>query len=150
MTQLHSHPRDFSREELLERLRDFHGHLGPFAMIGYRAGRLALRELALSTHFGLHAVVHCPPQPPPSCFADGVQYSTGCTLGKRNIELIAADGLSVTVTANESGATLTIVPRREVTALFPDWIAASDPDAAALRVLEMSDDELFNPWSEAD
>lgn len=145
MTQLHAHPRDLSREELLERLRDFHGHLGPFAMLGCRAGRLAVRELGIATHFGLSATVHCPPQPPPSCFADGVQYSTGCTLGKRNIELIVADELSVTVSADESGATLTVVPRRELIDRFPEWIADSDPETAALRVLDMSEDELFEP-----
>jgi len=145
MSQLHAHPRDLSREDLLDRLRDFHGHLGPFAILGYRAGRLAVEELGLPTHFGLSATVHCPPQPPPSCFADGVQYSTGCTLGKRNIELIVGDELSVTVAANEDGATLTIVPRRELIDQFSEWIAKSDAEAAAIRVLDMSDDELFEP-----
>ena len=145
MADLHSHPRDFSRAELLDRLRDFHGHLGPFAMLGYRAGALALRKLALPSHFGLRASVRCPDAPPPSCFADGVQYSTGCTLGKRNIELIPSEELSVTVTANESGATLTIVPRRGVVDAFPDWIAQADPEVAALRVLEMSEEALFEP-----
>lgn len=147
MTQLHSHPRTFSREELLDRLRDFHGHLGPFAMLGYRAGLLALRELGLPSHFGLSATVRCPDGPPPSCFIDGVQYSTGCTLGKRNIEFIPTDELSVTVTGIESGATLTIVPRRDVVTAFPLWIAEADPETAALRVLEMSDEELFEPPS---
>ncbi|MGI5819232.1 MAG: FmdE family protein [Armatimonadota bacterium] len=145
MTQLHSHPRDFGREELLDRLRDFHGHLGPFAMLGYRAGRLAVRDLGIPTHFGLAATVHCPPQPPPSCFVDGVQYATGCTLGKRNIELIPDDAVFVVVTGNDSGATLTVVPRREVVAQFAVWIEEADPETAALRVLDMSDDELFEP-----
>ena len=145
MTELHSHPRDFGREELLDRLRDFHGHLGPFAMLGYRAGVLARRELALPSHFGLRASVHCPDAPPPSCFVDGVQYSTGCTLGKRNIELIPYAEISVTVTGNETGATLTVVPRREIITAFTRWLAEADPEAAALRVLEMPDEELFEP-----
>ncbi len=145
MTELHSHPREFTRGELLDRLRDFHGHLGPFAMLGYRAGRLAVHELGLPTHFGLSAAVHCPPQPPPSCFVDGVQYGTGCTLGKRNIELIVDEEIFVTVTGNETGAALTVVPRREVVEAFPVWIEATDPESAALRVLDMSDEELFEP-----
>ncbi len=145
MSEFHSHARNFTREELLDRLRDFHGHLGPFAMLGYRAGRLAVSGLGLPTHFGLSASVHCPPQPPPSCFADGVQYATGCTLGKRNVELIVDDTVFVTITGNESGATLTVVPRREVVEAFPAWIEQTDAETAALQVLDMSDDELFEP-----
>jgi formylmethanofuran dehydrogenase subunit E len=34
--------------------------------------------------------------PPESCFADGVQLSTGCTFGKRNISLEKGEGLLVT------------------------------------------------------
>jgi formylmethanofuran dehydrogenase subunit E len=145
MTELHSSPRDFTRAELLERLRDFHGHLGPFAMLGYRAGMRAVTELNLPTHFGLNATVHCPPQPPPSCFVDGVQYSTGCTLGKKNIEHVVDAAISLTVRANEGGAALTVVPRREVVDAFSDWIETADPETAALRVLDMPDAELFEP-----
>jgi formylmethanofuran dehydrogenase subunit E len=145
MSEFHSHARNFTREELLDRLRDFHGHLGPFAMLGYRAGRLAVRELDLPTHFGLSASVHCPPEPPPSCFVDGVQYATGCTLGKRNIELITDDAVFVTVTGNESGAILTVMPRRDVVEAFVTWIDETDAETAALRVLDMSDEELFKP-----
>lgn len=143
MSELHSHPREFTREELLDRLRDFHGHLGPFAMAGYRASLVAIRELDLPTHFGLNAVVHCPPHTPPSCFVDGVQYGTGCTLGKRNIELVPDERIYVTVSANDSDAALTVVPRREIIEAFPLWIADADPEQAALRVLDMSDEELF-------
>ncbi|MEA3399923.1 MAG: formylmethanofuran dehydrogenase subunit E family protein [Armatimonadota bacterium] len=130
------------REEI-EALRAFHGHLGPFAMLGYRAGRLALNKLEAEPHFGISARVHCPPQPPPSCFADGVQYSTGCTLGKANIELIPAEEISLTVTVADSGAAVTITPRREVIERFGPWMEEADDETAALRVLRMSEEELF-------
>lgn len=129
--------------ELLDRMRDFHGHLGPWAMLGYRAGLRAINELGAPTHFGISATVHCPPQPPPSCFADGVQFSTGCTLGKRNIELVPADEVSLTLTVSEGGATITIRPREEVIAEFARWLDELGDEAASLRVLEMSDEELF-------
>ncbi|MGC9318470.1 MAG: formylmethanofuran dehydrogenase subunit E family protein [Armatimonadota bacterium] len=132
-----------SRRELLEALRAFHGHLGPFAMLGYRAGRLALGELQAEPYFGVSARVHCPPQPPPSCFADGVQYSTGCTLGKRNIELVPAEEISLTVTVADGGASVTVVPRREVIECFGPWMEQADDETAARRVLDMSDEELF-------
>lgn len=129
--------------ELLDRLRAFHGHLGPFAMLGYRAGTFALGRLDAPSHFGIRAEVRCPDQPPPSCFADGVQYGTGCTLGKRNIELVPAEEIVLTVTVNDSGASLTVVPRREAIGRFAGWLAQEGDEAAALRVLRMTDAELF-------
>ena len=129
--------------ELLERLRAFHGHLGPWAMLGYRAGLHAISLLEAPTHFGISATVCCPPQPPPSCFADGVQFSTGCTLGKRNIELIPADEVSLTLTVDDSGASVTIRPREEVASEFGRWLQEMGDEDASLRVLAMSDKELF-------
>jgi len=132
--------------ELLDRLRAFHGHLGPYAMLGYRAGKLALARLRAPSHFGITARVTCPDHTPPSCFADGVQYSTGCTLGKGNITLTPSEStVSVTVTVNDSGAELTVVARPEVMACFGPWMAQADDETAALRVLGMSDEELFEP-----
>lgn len=131
------------QQELVDRLRAFHGHLGPFAMLGYRAGKLALKLLDAPSHFGIFARVMCPPSPPPSCFADGIQFSTGCTLGKGNIEMVPSDDVSVTVTVRDSGAAVTIVPRREVIEKFGPWMEEADDETAALRVLAMNDEELF-------
>ena len=131
--------------ELLDRLRAFHGHLGPFAMLGYRAGRLALDRLGAPSHFGISARVTCPDHTPPSCFADGIQYSTGCTLGKGNITLTPSETVSVTVTVTDGGAALAVVPRREVMAQFGPWMEQADDETAALRVLAMPDEELFEP-----
>lgn len=132
-------------QELLDRLRAFHGHLGPFAMLGYRAGKLALRELGAPSHFGIRARVLCPPRTPPSCFADGVQYGTGCTLGKGNIGMEPSEEIELTVTVVEGGASLTVRPRREVYESFAEWIKQGSDESAALRVLEMTDHELFEP-----
>jgi len=132
-------------EELLDRLRAFHGHLGPFAMMGYRAGRLALEKLQAPSHFGIRAVVHCPPRTPPSCFADGVQYSTGCTLGKGNIALEPSEEIRLTVTVNEGGASVQVRPRREVYESFAAWMHEGSDETAARRVMGMADEELFEP-----
>lgn len=129
-------------EQTLDRLREFHGHLGPFAMLGYRAGKLALYELAAAGHFGVRARVECPPHTPQSCFADGIQYSTGCTLGKGNIEMAPCEEISVTVTLEEGGS-VTVRPRREVMSQFGAWMEEADDETAARRVAEMRDEELF-------
>ena len=66
-------------------LRLFHGHLGPYVVIGFRLGEHALQRLQARSHFGLEAEVRCAEAPPESCLLDGIQFSTGCTLGKKNI-----------------------------------------------------------------
>jgi formylmethanofuran dehydrogenase subunit E len=68
---------------LLER---FHGHLGPYVVLGYRAGKLAQDTLGANA-FKLTADVFTGHEPPVSCFADGVQMGSGCTLGKNNITI---------------------------------------------------------------
>lgn len=71
----------------LEDAARFHGHLGPFLALGFRAGEAALKELGEDDPAELKATVSCPPARPYTCFIDGVQCSTRCTLGKGNIEV---------------------------------------------------------------
>ncbi len=70
--------------EGLERATSFHGHRGSFLIVGLRMGALILRELGTKGHWPLR--IRCfAARPPVSCFVDGLQLSTGCTLGKGNI-----------------------------------------------------------------
>lgn len=78
-------------EQLIARIADFHGHLGPYVLFGFRAGQLALRELGAKGYFDLEADVLCGTRPPLSCFADGVQLGSGCTAGKGNLRLLTAE-----------------------------------------------------------
>jgi len=76
--------RPFSVEELAA----FHGHLGPYLVIGYRMGRYA-KDNFCGDPWKLKCTVFCSGVPPESCLADGIQVGSGCTLGKRNIEIVA-------------------------------------------------------------
>jgi hypothetical protein len=78
----------------LEQAAVFHGHLGPWLALGLRAGTHARRTFKVSP-FELTAKVHCPERPPYSCFIDGVQFGSGCTMGKGNICHIVAPGCRV-------------------------------------------------------
>jgi len=71
----------------LEEAGIFHGHLGPFLVLGYMAGEIAKEILKPKNEFDLHAEVILPLKRPYTCVVDGVQCSTKCTLGKLNIEL---------------------------------------------------------------
>jgi hypothetical protein len=73
--------------KLLKDAAKFHGHLGPWLVLGLRAGRRAANVLGRNP-FRLRARIHCPRKTPYTCFIDGVQFASGCTMGKGNIRHI--------------------------------------------------------------
>jgi len=81
-------------DELVKHVVEFHGHLGPFLVLGMKAGLLA-NSLLGKDYFKTTAIVSTDPYPPNSCFVDGVQFVTGCTMGKRNIKLRKGKNTSV-------------------------------------------------------
>ncbi|UCE10771.1 MAG: formylmethanofuran dehydrogenase subunit E family protein [Candidatus Thorarchaeota archaeon] len=85
--------------KLLDEAISLHGHLGAFLLLGLKAGLYANKILGRNS-FRMRAIVETEPFPPLSCFVDGVQVATGCTMGKRNIELRKGRSLSVTFTRN--------------------------------------------------
>jgi formylmethanofuran dehydrogenase subunit E len=82
---------------VLRQATRFHGHLGPWLVLGLKAGTYARRKLAVSP-FELRARVFCPPRTPYTCFVDGIQFNSGCTMGKGNISHHRADGCRVEFT----------------------------------------------------
>ena len=78
--------RKTSASRILKRAVDFHGHLGPYLVLGLKMGDLAVERLKCQRHFGVKAVVYGALNRPKSCLIDGIQLSSGCTYGKGNIE----------------------------------------------------------------
>lgn len=74
----------------------FHGHLGPWLVIGLCMGSFALKKIKAKRYFGLSVIVRIPNRKPISCLIDGLQLSTGCTLGKGNIRVIQDRKIKVT------------------------------------------------------
>lgn len=72
---------------LLESATRFHGHLGPYLVLGLRMGLVAVRTLRPRRPHELSATVWTEHSPPKSCLLDGVQVSSGCTLGKGNLRV---------------------------------------------------------------
>ena len=68
----------------LDRIKKFHGHLGPYVLLGYKMGILAKKKL---TNINTIKIL-IPKNPPQSCILDGLQLSTNCTLGKNQIKSI--------------------------------------------------------------
>jgi len=72
---------------MLPKAVSFHGHLGPYLVLGMRMGLLARSFLKPKNQDDLKAVIEVKLTPPMSCVIDGVQVASGCTLGKATIQL---------------------------------------------------------------
>jgi hypothetical protein len=79
------HPDD---PDWLVRTCTFHGHLGPWVTVGAMIGRDAVARLDTPGHWKLEVVCWMPPErqrTPFSCILDGLQATSGATMGKRNL-----------------------------------------------------------------
>lgn len=85
-------------QDLLDRAVEFHGHGGPFMIVGLKLGLTALKLLKAKGWFGLKCRLYLPLKTPYSCIIDGIQVATGCTMGKRNIEAIDKEGIAADFT----------------------------------------------------
>ena len=74
---------------LIKKAAGFHGHLGPFLVIGVRMGILAKRILNPNTSENnkLKVTVRLPLLTPFSCIIDGIQATTQCTVGNQKLRI---------------------------------------------------------------
>lgn len=80
--------------EWLARASLFHGHLGPWLVAGCLVGRDAVRRLDTPGHWKIDVTCWMPSdkqRTPFSCMLDGLQASSGATLGKQNIRFAYAE-----------------------------------------------------------
>lgn len=124
-------------------LNAFHGHVGPYVVAGLRCGRFAVDRLQAQPHFGVEVVVQCPGAPPPSCFIDGIQISTGCTMGKMNIRHELSDEIVARFRNKRTGATLVLRLRPEPVARAVEIMHQQDDRAGAAVILSFTDQELL-------
>ena len=71
--------------KLIEKAADFHGHLGPFLVIGVKMGKFAKTNLSNAENGNLETTVKVPLLTPFSCVLDGIQVTTHCTTGNRRL-----------------------------------------------------------------
>jgi formylmethanofuran dehydrogenase subunit E len=87
----HFEPRPDDPQWLTGAVR-LHGHLGPWLVVGLRIGQRILADLDAEGFFDIRVEAIGPiAKPPARCLVDGLQYTTGATLGKDNIEVRLAD-----------------------------------------------------------
>ena len=137
-----------SRQEsraFLARAVDFHGHLGPFLVLGIRMGVIARSVLKAQNHSDLTAIMFLNPNPPASCTVDGVQIASGCTLGKGTIRVSeSTDRVAGEFHAGSRMCTITVKPK-VLNVLLDGLRNANEKEVLEIAetALVRSDEELF-------
>ncbi|MCD6491014.1 MAG: formylmethanofuran dehydrogenase subunit E family protein [Candidatus Njordarchaeia archaeon] len=132
---------DGSIQELAEFTKKFHGHLGPFAALGLRMGLLALRKLNSPGYFDLNVIVKTGLKTPLSCIVDGIQVSTGCTLGKGNITVID-ESTPEAIFTTKSGKKITIRVKEGIIKKI-EQVSGADMEKSAMEILNENHEKLF-------
>jgi len=142
-----------------EKTLDFHGHVCPGLVLGFRAAEAGLRALEWdgADGDGLVAIVeNC------ACGVDAVQVVTGCTAGKGNLILHDWGKQVYTFVRRDTGAAVRVAVKYGAFAPAPDMLALEERMAAgglrpederllarlreaeADRLLEMPEDQLLD------
>ncbi|MCR3884510.1 formylmethanofuran dehydrogenase subunit E family protein [Methanotrichaceae archaeon M04Ac] len=129
-------------EDAVQKAVEFHGHLGPFLVLGVRMGHLAKRELGSSGFEGMRAVAKTGNVPSLSCLLDGIQISTGCTMGNGKISAEPPGIPEAEFSAGEKK--VTIRAKGEVVEEIRRWRERyASLEEIARSIQGRSDEELF-------
>lgn len=128
-------------DDSLAHIKQFHGHLGPYAVIGYRMGLLANKHLG-DDPFAKQAVALTGITTPVSCIVDGIQLASGCTLGKGNIA-VHGDGEAAARFTGPDGAVLHLTLKPAIRDEIDTQVTDDNIEAYAADIYQRSDEELF-------
>ena len=128
--------------ETLRQIERFHGHLGPYAIIGYKMGEIANKKLG-SDPFSKKAVVWTGTTPPLSCIIDGLQMSSGCTLGKGNILVHQDDSPKVQFTS-KNGKKIEITLKSSIKQEIDTTVTEENIVSFSEKFYRRTDQELFD------
>jgi len=137
----------FSTEDLaclLEKARDLHGHLGPFLVVGVRAGLRGLRELqARKENLDVSAKARLTYSVPYSCILDGIQVATGCTIGNRRLTYEDSSNPMILFRNKAGRAVAVSILPEAIDELMRQLAKDASSDEAAYKAAAMADEELF-------
>ncbi|MDI6917371.1 MAG: formylmethanofuran dehydrogenase subunit E family protein [Thermoplasmatales archaeon] len=125
----------------LENLKKFHGHLGPYVVVGFRMGKLAVEKFGAGGK-ELRCVVKTGTKPPISCIIDGIQFSSSCTLGKGNIS-VENKGLAEAVFFRDDKR-IKIKLKDDIKSRIDREMSKENEEELSLWVYGMNAEKLFN------
>jgi len=91
---------------------EFHGHLGVFSIVGAKMG-IKARELFGVGPDMIEVITYAGTRPPYSCLNDGIQVSTGATLGMGTIQLAPDKKVQPSATFSNKGRSIRISLKKE-------------------------------------
>ena len=121
----------------------FHGHLGPYLILGILAGNLGLKKLGLKKYFGLQVKVYGANKKPKSCLIDGLQLSTGATYGKGNIHKRGANDIKIIIENFKNNKTIIITLNHQLKEEISALKGHSDSEKFAKKLLKLNQRNLF-------
>jgi len=127
---------------------DFHGHLGPFLVVGVRMGLIGLRELhANRGDLTLHALATLERAVPFSCTIDGIQVITQCTVGNGRLQIEnVKNKIAATFQLDKKKeATVTLKPAKfeELKNVLPKKAHSYKNVQLARKIASLPEGELF-------
>ena len=132
----------------MEKAVDFHGHLGPFLVVGVRMGIIGLKQLeARQGDTALRATVSLKRSVPFSCVIDGIQVTTRCTIGNGRLK-IRNSPREISTTLEILGGkrvTVTLNPARlaELRRSLRETVASDQLEEIARVIASMPEKDLF-------
>lgn len=130
---------------------EFHGHLGPYLVLGIMAGELALRELKCKKYFGLEVKVWGVTHKPKSCLIDGLQLSTGATFGKGNISKLEGHIVEIEIRFPEEKKKITLTIQDHLRKRIERALTHKESELLAKQIYRMHPAKIFhltvNNWS---
>jgi hypothetical protein len=94
----------------------YHGHVGPWNVVGWRIGQAALREFGAGWgDHSLDVIVHLPLTTPYTCLADGLAVGAGNSIGRLDIRLVeelSSATVHVSIRSKTHGRVLEFWPSR--------------------------------------
>lgn len=127
-------------DDMLEGAVKFHGHLGPFLILGLRAGLIGVDYLG-KDYFEVSAKVVTASHPPRSCFIDGIQFASSCTFGKGNIKF--KTGEEVSVEFIRGNRKIDLIIKNDILKTLDQIITNTQAEAIAIELLQKTDEQLF-------
>jgi len=128
----------------------FHGHLGPFLVLGVRMGIIGMRELGLQANDNdgrLRVTAFLKYSIPISCTLDGIQVTTKCTMGNQKLKLKDSSNISAKF-ALHNGKEITVSVNSTVydklkSQLLAEKISSKEVGHLAQQIASIPEEDLF-------
>jgi len=122
----------------------FHGHLGPYLVLGFLAGEIALKKLMCKKYFGLDVKVWGANKKPKSCLIDGLQLSTGSTYGKGDIHKLNGRKIKIEFCNSNNNKKFILRLRESLIQRLEETKTHRDSELLAKRLYKTDSHKLFN------